>query len=336
MSVGVLSIGLLGVVSLIPLAQHKAMQGTLEDRKALAGRRAFREFHVRDLGNMRRWIGDTNGAYVLPTIAPLERPSFCIDPQLFAQYLSQSGVVPTFPMGLTPGVGVMRRITIDTFAGSGVPMIADQAEEVFVFRDDLTYDRPTEGILPPEQVSLGVDNTSDGLVSHSGDVPLKRQADKSLSWMATLVPEPIVGSDIYHLSVVVFFKRLPDPTLPQESVVAVNGFYGAGYSGGDMELVAPSGVPSAAVHLQELKTGDWLMLQQQRTMAINVDLASGVTNPVDHFRWYRVTSIDEPIEGNLTREVTLQGPDWDASLATRAILVRDVVAVYEKTVRLRQ
>ena len=46
-SIGVVGIGLIGVASLIPLAHYKAAQGVEEERKALFGKRAFREFFVR-------------------------------------------------------------------------------------------------------------------------------------------------------------------------------------------------------------------------------------------------------------------------------------------------
>ena len=48
-SIGVVGVGLIGVAALIPLAHYKAAQGVREDRKALTGRRAFREFRIRDL-----------------------------------------------------------------------------------------------------------------------------------------------------------------------------------------------------------------------------------------------------------------------------------------------
>ena len=48
-SIGVVSIGLLGVVSLIPLASQQAEEGARNDRKANVGRRSFREFVVRGL-----------------------------------------------------------------------------------------------------------------------------------------------------------------------------------------------------------------------------------------------------------------------------------------------
>lgn len=46
-SIFVVSVGLLGVAALIPLAGHQTEQGSRNDRKANVGRRSFREFMVR-------------------------------------------------------------------------------------------------------------------------------------------------------------------------------------------------------------------------------------------------------------------------------------------------
>ena len=65
-SIFVVSIGLLGVAALIPLAGHQTEQGSRNDRKANVGRRSFREFMVRgynDPGNSVdfHWVANTGG-----------------------------------------------------------------------------------------------------------------------------------------------------------------------------------------------------------------------------------------------------------------------------------
>ena len=62
-SIGVVGIGLIGVAALIPLAHHKATEGVNTDRMASLGRRAFREFEIREfdrpgiLNFNELWIG---------------------------------------------------------------------------------------------------------------------------------------------------------------------------------------------------------------------------------------------------------------------------------------
>src|SRR5687767_325029 len=53
-SIGVAAIGILGVLTLLPLAQHQAHQGLQEDRKALAGREGFQNFLVLECNRPQR------------------------------------------------------------------------------------------------------------------------------------------------------------------------------------------------------------------------------------------------------------------------------------------
>ena len=101
MSIGVVSIGLLGVVALIPVAGHEARQGVQNDAKALAGKRAFREFAVRGMADPSNWFAPGN-----PTFDPLASPqAFCIDPvgfrlaEIAGQNLSQVSQFPSLPTG---------------------------------------------------------------------------------------------------------------------------------------------------------------------------------------------------------------------------------------------
>ena len=54
-SIGVLAIGLLGVVALIPIASQKAEQGARQNAIASYGRRAFREFAILDLQSASKY-----------------------------------------------------------------------------------------------------------------------------------------------------------------------------------------------------------------------------------------------------------------------------------------
>jgi hypothetical protein len=79
--------------------------------------------------------------------------------------------------------------------------------------------------------------------------------------------------------------------------------------------------------------------------------ATGSPNVPVVFRWYRVAAADdEPLlnaAGYWTLDVTLEGADWvypallmantanPTQCGTRVTVVKDVVAVYEKTVRLQ-
>lgn len=71
MSIGVATIGLLGVATLIPVAQYAAMQGTRADRMTWVGRRALDEFRIRGLDNPLNWVstpvtGDPTSTAAVP------------------------------------------------------------------------------------------------------------------------------------------------------------------------------------------------------------------------------------------------------------------------------
>ncbi|MFC1759809.1 hypothetical protein ACFL2H_13755, partial [Planctomycetota bacterium] len=107
-SIGVVGIGLIGVAALIPLAHHKATEGVNTDRMAALGRRAFREFEIREFdrpgvfGTNALWIGAPSqvgalnetaqniSTYYLPLGGPdpdinyqprqIRRQTYCFDP----------------------------------------------------------------------------------------------------------------------------------------------------------------------------------------------------------------------------------------------------------------
>ena len=341
LSIGVMSVGLLSVIVLIPVAQHKAEEGTLADRQASAGRVAFRDFQIRDMGNPARWYSfDPSSVNIT---VPLDRRlSFCIDP-LFLSDPVVVGSTPVlarsfFPYGVyAPATGFMHRVTLRSRLGLDIPMPQGQADQIFRMLDDLTFEAPaSDESLGAEQTVLGIDTSGDGAINAENDIVWKRYAEGKVSWMATLVPEPVASGNEYRLSVIVFSQRslTPDTSgnLGDEGVVSVTNFYSAGLSGGDVR-VDSSANPTAVAQLAELRPGDWVMLHAQQAML----MPNGVPTPASYFRWYRVVAADESdtTQPSSWRELTLQGPDWrDSNNNTSMTMVRGVVAVFEKTVTL--
>lgn len=101
-SIGVVAIGLSGLAFLLPVAHHQAESGARTDRMASVGKRAFREFHVREMARPERWRIWNNVAYAEPLPAAnagpdasnpfwyrtnnggLVRKPLCIDPRAYA------------------------------------------------------------------------------------------------------------------------------------------------------------------------------------------------------------------------------------------------------------
>ena len=173
-------------------------------------------------------------------------------------------------------------------------------------QDDLNFEVPDDATLPPINHTFKDNNGTPADVSDD-TVAIKRFSDGDFSWLATLVRER--DSDTYTLSVVVFNKRNV-PSAGDENLMAVN-FLGNGWGGGDATLTGAAA--------EFALPGQWVML------------AAG-----DRFRWYRIIYASDFNAGS--REVTLQGRDWDVAApfdAPQATLVTGAIAVYERTVRLQ-
>ena len=331
-SIGVVAVGLLGVLVLVPLAGSRSAQGTIADGADRLGRNAIRAFDVYQMRRPDSWAqyDAVNGNYQ----AFSGGEAFCIDPLYMAANTTTPATpgIRWFPYFATPpgppaNVPWMRRITLRRHPGAVLPspvpgatnsriMSVEQASQIFLGDDDLVFRLPTDRTLPPQQ--------------EFGSSLSKRQWEGKFSWMATLVPQ--LDSDLYLLSIVVFHRR--DSYAEADRIVDVT-FDSLGFNGGDVTLSAlPSAsttTPATADDLR-MKQGEWLMLARRNT----------VTNRRD-FRWYRIQSADSgPVErdppgSGYDRSLTLFGQDWPVSntnVVHKAVWIPGVVAVYEKTIRL--
>jgi hypothetical protein len=332
MAIGVAVVGLFGVWALIPVAGQKAQRAILEDEKSAFGRSAFHDFEVRGMRDPKNWLWQSTGnpAPFAPqaTVAkprPLLGMSYCIDPYLIADRgtAATPSAVPFFPAAPDPPVSpfFMRRVTLRSAQGSTSAMDRQFARRVFETVDDLETSPQDDESLPAAQQFSMVDPNDPTLGAS------RRLARGDLSWMATVVPANIYPTlqpsptDSYLLSIVVFNKRDFGATFnEQEAVFDVNPVVpGQGYGGGDITLDATN---------TELNRNDWVVLAQAFPGPTN---AAGNRPPLTRFLWYRVVAVDD--DGTATN-VTLDGQDWNPNFTTKCIAVRDVVAVYEKTIRL--
>ena len=360
-ALGVIVIGLLGVVAVVPVGLSQLGTGTVADRASRTGLDAVEEIALRGMARSDQWldrgstaIGDPRNS-ASPPVPPATttlrvlrngpRTSFCLDPRFVARHENSivTGTNPilnpsTFPYTTNNAtVPRMMRISLRDApdSSSASIMTSAQADSVFVTADDLVFDLPDDKSQPPEQVF--------------GLADARRQFEGDMSWMATLVPKlnPLENSqDSYTLSVVVFYRR--DPLMDMFIDANLNGaydagevltynerdvnvvtLYSAGLGGGDVQLEAPD------VASLELKSNDWLLLMGNVTTL-------GTTTPL--MSWYRIVEVEQEVQdggspptgiGPWQLDVTLVGPDWPVPASgTRAALIKNVVSVYEKTIRL--
>jgi len=363
-AIGIVSVGLLGVLLVIPVAGSRTTRGIIADQADRVGRNAIRDFEIRSMRQPNTWTRLTPSPLgyaefpTKPTIAVPNPPpgnatitsrSFCIDPLFIAAHHSDAVANSTtahantefFPYYAMSDVNRetrMQRISLRNRPGGPTGMSVSQAVDVFMAADDLAFDVPPDSTLPPIQ------NFSENTT--------KRQSEGQFSWLATLTPlqDTLINgatlaqnTDLYLLSIVVFHRRdmsmamkytdaayaPADDGPDNERLVEVASFDSAGHGGGEILLRTRPGQPAEDL---AVRSGDWLMLSARVTAP---------SNPIHFFRWYRVVSADTGIDGTgpFTRNVTLQGTDWNLIAAlpntlTQATLMNNVVAVYEKTIRL--
>lgn len=248
------------------------------------------------------------------------------------------------------------------------------ANRLFVSDDDLAFEVPLERDLLPRQVFpwkqgadgewgvAGVDDNGDGTIDErdeqgwpgSDDLPVLRDYEGNISWLATLVPRADAAGfavDTYLLSIVVFHQRprlamfddldssgdyTPGEETDNERIVEVATLEGGGFAGGDLTL---QGTNAAQLDFSE---GDWIMLGG------SAGVAAG-SSEAPEFRWFRIVATDSEPEdvggGIFQRVATLQGADWQrpewhwintnpSFRPTQATVVAGVVTVYEKIVSL--
>jgi hypothetical protein len=334
MSIGVITVGLLGVVLLLPFALHQTQQGILADRSSDAGRRAMREFEIRGFNDRSRWIAidpDPNNSYATSVYAPEEGDPFCIDPLGLAAFTlpPQNSPNPALnaPASFPTGGGSsapMRRITVSAAPG-GAAMSPPLARATFTMQDDLEFELPGDRTLPPVQKKL-----------HG-----RRMATGKLSWFATVTPQWGTVNSIYSLSIVVVNERLVHrvnnesiPGKAQEQVAKVE-FLGGGWGGGEVRLTGSK---------IQIRPGNWFLAAKH--VNDKQDGADGEpTLPLRrYYQWYRVVATETLDEVDSLR-ATVVGADWNGNdssgadtwlegTVADAILVEGVVAVYQKTVKI--
>jgi len=310
-AIAITTVGLLGVLTLLPVAGNRATLGRIADESNRVGRNAIHEFDVRHMRRQSMWAKYSGTAY--QAYSPGNGESFCIDPLFIATQKSgtwnnKAGYFPS-----TTSTPRMDRISLWTKPGGSTGMDLAHADQVFIAQDDLVYEIPENDRTAPPEQSFG-----------SGTTETKRQTEGKYSWMVTLAPTTDEETDLYVASFVVFHRRVPN--VGEERTFNVEKFHNSGYAGGDVALASDS-----EEDLEELSDGDWILLR-------------ATSGSASIFGWYDVQEVEpdprdpEDSDSSYTYEVdaTLFGRDWDSSLTTTATWVPGVVAVYEKTIRLEK
>lgn len=242
------------------------------------------------------------------------------------------------------------------------PLSLAQAAEIFRLRDDISVqdvttimdptnpaDEATYSVVP--QPGLPNEFTQRQFLREplgGSLVGTKQVTGGSFSWMATLVPEIAINYSVapplpyttnrYQLSTVIFHQRDLSGVYREEVVAQVD--YGLSMMASGVKQItikefATNPMIKENVGVKNIRVGDWIALMQNPVPGTPPLLPN-----FTRLKWYQVMAADE-LDLELDppqRELTLSGPDWqvDLKLPLYAVYLRNVVAVYEKTIELQE
>ncbi|MFI4874228.1 MAG: hypothetical protein ACIALR_02785, partial [Blastopirellula sp. JB062] len=186
MSTMVVMLGILGLISLIPLGSHLAERGTRSDRIASVGRRVYREAKIRGVLNPASWMdpvaGDQDTFRVSATSLPV-RQSYLIDPMFFVDLDAQRQY---FPFD-TSGTVRMRRLSLGS--AEVAELMESRAELAFVSEDDYGVG-DAGGYIRPNDREVALSQRFFNRTVDGADIPIRRQSQGTYSWAIMLVPDP--------------------------------------------------------------------------------------------------------------------------------------------------
>jgi hypothetical protein len=368
-SIGIATIGLFGVLVLIPFAVHQANIGLNIERSTTTGRNAMAEFEIRGYHNPARWhFIDSSGNNLFDG-----RASYVIDPSLVATVLAESASVPTpydtfpnvedftmlpddlFPplAGVDPMTGntvytnvpylpriSLYQTTVDPMASNHLSKA--QAKQLVTNMDDIVFKIKTTDVTPENELLPAT-----GEYFEIDGIPAKRQYSGDFSWMVMVRPEQQSSSlpPKYIADMVVMHQRdlnRFDRVFTVDPTSFNNGYF---YSGGELILNGEIAAPTTPVpqEQKEIKDGDWIVLTNYQPWppnSVTWPPGSATEPPVTYFqgpRWYRVDQVDDGDDADdRTWRLTIQGGDFfggnpPTATNTYAIHVPSVLNVYQKT-----
>jgi hypothetical protein len=356
-SIGVISIGLLGLASLLPVGLVTIFEATKSDRAGNCGRAAMREIVVRRMLDYRNWYDpvlqqfindpnynggsnyskswyDQNGNVNIDKNGnPFMPASFIIDPLGVTNNAPQSlgdlnkivNPPATFPK-LLPRITLVTPATALQKSGTYSAALSDT---IFRATDDIIATAP-ENMTPaqPPGRPIPMPGTLPNTIASQGDY----------SWFATVTPNRTTPSR-FEVAVVVCYRRTLNPSSPNPSLPAaaeqaqklvtiadflqVNNTVGISSGGGSVILGAPIG-------------SDTIRVRQNNWVALCEAGAGLPTYGLCH--WYRVDSVSD--DGT---DLMLIGPDWRflwtsspspqlIGLDYMVAVGQDVIGVYTTTV----
>lgn len=339
-SMFVMLVGLLGVMSLIPVGRFEQQRGAKIDRASACGRGAFREVKIRGMLNPTSWAQAASGLKVYDpasatpyawnaTLTGTEFSAFALDPLGIGTTGATNSFGQWFPYSSTAAPTVKRipRITLGPSPGITAAARAAMADVVFRWQDDLQFDDSGSTDNLPRQVMQGTS---------------KRLSVGDYSWLATVVHnhDLVSASNVLdvplRVSIAVFHKRDLSTAGAGERICEVTNPSGIG----ETQLSVAAANPDLAAAPYSGDAKKFLDVKPSQWVMIASTPNSTIAYPKWKLSWQRIVAVDE-VQGTgpYTRAVTLDGADQQFETggppaANYAYLFDGVIAVYEKNMKL--
>ncbi len=238
MAIGVLSVGLFGVLMLIPLAKLSLIAAEKSDRTGACGRAALREVKVRRMLDFTQWLTQTGN----PIAAAATPELIAIDP---------------LGIGISDQLGGASGIERLTLNWTGL-------DKVFFWQDELVFDLPGERtVIPANAGDRPWATTVSGNPPSPTDLQLR---NANFSWFFTVSPSPadtltsppipISERRSFGVSIVVCHKRILSAEGERTITTGVTCDSAIGY-GGIGVTVAGQDITSTT---PPIKKGNWILL----------------------------------------------------------------------------
>jgi type II secretory pathway pseudopilin PulG len=265
------------------------------------------------------------------------------------------------PTANTPNLPRINRINLQDV--NGLPFRLDLARRVALQHDDLVFNEPADELGPPRQAWFSVSDITTAKRQYEGRYAMitflvPGDDNRQQYRMFTLVGR--AGDRNRERVFAVDTSGLTKSNVPQR------GYEGVLLGGGDVLLSEDPntfpGVPGlpAPVEEHQIRNGDWIMLiNYYRTADPASDLVLPLDDPqfddiqINFYQVLNASKVNGDPSGNDAEDflhtVTLQGPDFDVfrdwavkspgqgtGTSTYAILIPNVLTVYERTLRAEQ
>jgi hypothetical protein len=368
----VAAIGVFGVIVLIPFAWETAERGIDRENAIGAAKNYVADMQAYGYHRSEGWFDDvvepqTNWGSPDPSnqlqptgvnLAPYVQPNsnvvagwpYVIDPLQTAQQAAEGQAYGQFPQSTlfsTSATGRLPLINLLNLRDSnGLPFTSDLARRIAWQQDDLVFKEPLDELGPPRQAYFSMDTLGG----------VKRQYEGRYALISFVVPMDDARQQ-YRMYTLVGkagnrdATRVFQLTEPPAGGGPNRGYQGVLLGGGDV-IMTESDDTVPEVQQRPIRNGDWFLLVNYHRTDTTQDPSVDPMFDDIQLDFYQALNASATSDNpdDQSYYVTLQGADFDVfrdwdptpganattNTVTYAILIPNVLAVYERTFRAEQ